>query len=443
VIASAGTFACLSYISGLYSRHGFAGSGPGRAIRVFLCLIGALVIILSIGSLNFSARVGRGVLLVGIPLASTLVAIHHIGLYRSLSRTRLRVACLVSDAIDERSAALFLSIGATKPRLAGLVTTAGYSPTGNLPVFGELSPSLSTSPPFDTLLVRDSHLADPETAPAIRRLRYAGIAITSLADACEDVFLAAPLELVTENWLARASWHPGLFYVKKFKRAFDIIIAIALAASLSPALLFGIFLVRISSRGPVFFTQFRCGRLEREFKIYKLRTMRTDAEASGAQWSTSGRDPRVIFAGAFLRKFRIDELPQLLNILKGDMSFVGPRPERPEFVRQLSAEIPHYHERSLVQPGLTGWAQVRYPYGASVEDARRKLEYDLYYLKHMSIVLDLFIILDTIRTILRGGAVDSSQPLETIRSQLRNQSPEPNTRGSASGSTATSESAFN
>jgi lipopolysaccharide/colanic/teichoic acid biosynthesis glycosyltransferase len=163
-------------------------------------------------------------------------------------------------------------------------------------------------------------------------------------------------------------------------------------------------LVRLTSQGPIFYRQVRSGRYGKDFEVLKLRTMRVDAEAHGAQWASGRKDSRLTPVGGLLRTFRIDEIPQLWNILQGDMSFVGPRPERPEFVETLSAEIPFFEERLLVQPGLTGWAQVCYPYGASVDDARRKLEYDLYYMKHMSLMLDLFILLDTVRTVVRGGA---------------------------------------
>ncbi len=130
--------------------------------------------------------------------------------------------------------------------------------------------------------------------------------------------------------------------------------------------------------------------------------MRVDAEKHGAVWASTN-DPRTTPVGNFLRKYRIDEIPQLVNVLRGQMSLVGPRPERPEFVEQLSDRIPFYRERLMIQPGITGWAQVSYPYGASIEDTRRKLEYDLYYMKHMSFFLDLFILLDTVRIILVGG----------------------------------------
>jgi lipopolysaccharide/colanic/teichoic acid biosynthesis glycosyltransferase len=157
--------------------------------------------------------------------------------------------------------------------------------------------------------------------------------------------------------------------------------------------------VRISSPGPVFFSQTRVGRRGRLFTIYKFRTMRTDAEANGAVWAAKD-DARVTPIGRFMRKIRIDEIPQLWNVLRGDMAFVGPRPERPEFVQWLSQEIPYYDLRHMIRPGVTGWAQVRYRYGASLEETKCKLEYDLYYVKHMSIGLDLLIMFETIKTIL-------------------------------------------
>ena len=134
------------------------------------------------------------------------------------------------------------------------------------------------------------------------------------------------------------------------------------------------------------------------------RSMRTDAEKDGVQWSSAKGDSRVTLIGGFLRRYRIDEIPQLWHVLCGDMSFVGPRPERPEIITQLARDIPYYEERQMVQPGITGWAQVSYPYGATTLDARRKLEYDLYYMKHMSLFLDVFILLDTVRIVLSGGA---------------------------------------
>jgi sugar transferase (PEP-CTERM system associated) len=159
-------------------------------------------------------------------------------------------------------------------------------------------------------------------------------------------------------------------------------------------------LVRLSSPGPIFFQQTRVGQGGRNFTVYKFRTMRQDAEVDGAKWA-SKNDPRVTRFGMFMRKTRLDEVPQLWNVLRGDMGFVGPRPERPEFVPWLSEQIPYFDLRHMIRPGLTGWAQVRYGYGATLAEAREKLEFDLYYIKHMSLGLDLLIMFETIKTILR------------------------------------------
>ena len=158
--------------------------------------------------------------------------------------------------------------------------------------------------------------------------------------------------------------------------------------------------VKLSSKGPLFFRQTRVGMGGRNFEVVKFRTMFTDAEAGGAKWATKN-DPRVTKVGMFMRKTRIDEVPQLWNVLRGDMGFVGPRPERPEFVAWLTEELPFYYLRTLIRPGLTGWAQVRYGYGATLAETKEKLEYDLYYIKHMSLGLDLLIMFETIKTILR------------------------------------------
>jgi exopolysaccharide biosynthesis polyprenyl glycosylphosphotransferase len=174
---------------------------------------------------------------------------------------------------------------------------------------------------------------------------------------------------------------------------------------LSPIMLVVAILVRLSSPGPVLYQQRRVGQYGRVFVIRKFRSMRADAESStGAVWARLN-DDRVTKVGRFLRRTRLDELPQLWNILVGDMSLIGPRPERPEFVEKLTHAIPFYGQRHVIRPGLTGWAQVRYTYGASIEDAMEKLQYDLYYLKNMSIPLDLVIVFETLKTvILRRGA---------------------------------------
>jgi sugar transferase (PEP-CTERM system associated) len=189
-----------------------------------------------------------------------------------------------------------------------------------------------------------------------------------------------------------------------FRRLLSLTVSLIALIICLPFLPFIILAVRLSSPGPIFFSQTRVGRSGRLFTVYKFRTMRQDAESQGAVWATKD-DPRVTPIGRFMRSTRLDEIPQLWNVLRGDMAFVGPRPERPEFVEWLSKEVPFYDLRHMIRPGITGWAQVRYRYGASLEETKQKLEYDLYYIKNHSIGLDLLIMFETIKTIiLRRGA---------------------------------------
>ncbi len=187
----------------------------------------------------------------------------------------------------------------------------------------------------------------------------------------------------------------------RWKRVLDIGLALILLLLALPIMLLSALAVSLDSPGPIFFRQIRTGKDGKEFWIYKFRSMRQDAEKNGAQWAQQ-KDPRITRVGNFLRITRIDELPQLWNVFTGDMSFIGPRPERPEFNVQLEKEIPYYQLRHLIRPGVTGWAQVRYPYGASVEDAKEKLQFDLYYLQNMSFWMDLTIILKTVNVVLFG-----------------------------------------
>lgn len=187
----------------------------------------------------------------------------------------------------------------------------------------------------------------------------------------------------------------------RFKRFLDIILSIGLVCCLAPLLLITAVAIKLDSKGPILYRQRRIGFGGRQFDVFKFRSMITDAEANGAQYAAVN-DVRITRVGCFIRKFRIDEIPQAINVLRGEMSFVGPRPERPEFVAELEREIPNYHCRHLVKPGITGWAQVKYEYAASVEGARTKLRYDLYYIRHFSPALDLLIVLMTVRVALFG-----------------------------------------
>jgi len=209
-----------------------------------------------------------------------------------------------------------------------------------------------------------------------------------------------PIYAAQATWfLERFSHGPNRAY-RILKRILDIGTVIVTLPVTGVLALITALLVRLTSRGPIFYIQTRLGQSERPFTIVKFRSMVVNAEQNGAQWAGEN-DPRVTPFGRFMRKTRLDEIPQLINVLRGDMSVVGPRPERPEFVQELSRTIPHYHLRHLVKPGLTGWAQIKYRYGASAEDAAKKLMYDLYYVKNVSVVLDVKIALKTVLVIFK------------------------------------------
>ncbi len=231
-------------------------------------------------------------------------------------------------------------------------------------------------------------------------LRMQGVKIEEAASWLERISGKIEVENLYPSWLVFGEGFRRSTIFQLVRRGISIgisLIGLILALPLLPLIMLAI---RLDSKGPVFYTQTRVGKGGRLFNVVKFRTMRNDAEAlSGAQWA-SNNDPRVTRVGKFLRYSRLDEIPQLWCVLKGDMAFVGPRPERPEFVEWLSREIPYYGVRHMVRPGLTGWAQVKYKYGSTVDDAREKLQYDLFYMKNASIGLDLLIMFQTIKTVL-------------------------------------------
>jgi exopolysaccharide biosynthesis polyprenyl glycosylphosphotransferase len=233
-----------------------------------------------------------------------------------------------------------------------------------------------------------------------------GVNFDHLASVYEEYTGKIAVENLRPSWLVFSPGFRKTHSLTAAKRALDILVAgLALVVTL-PLLLLLFVLVKLTSAGPALYHQRRVGLHGRIFTVHKFRSMRQDAEAAtGPVWAAKAGDPRVKPIGGLLRRLRFDELPQLWNILAGDMSVVGPRPERPEFVSELTREIPFYGQRHIVRPGLTGWAQVRYTYGASTEDALQKLQHDLFYIKNLSIALDLFIMLSTIKTVvLRRGA---------------------------------------
>jgi len=237
---------------------------------------------------------------------------------------------------------------------------------------------------------------------SLMELRLRGIEVEDATTFFERVSGKIAVETMLPSWLIFSEGFRSSQLRRAIKRLIDLLASVVLLVLTAPLMMLTALAVKATSRGPALYRQSRLGLNGQEFQLLKFRSMRQDAESGGPSWATRN-DPRVTAIGRFLRLVRIDELPQLLNVLRGEMSFVGPRPERAHFVRQLAMKIPYYGLRMTVRPGLTGWAQVRYGYGATDEDALEKLKYDLYYIKNASALFDLWIMVKTIRVVLAGS----------------------------------------
>ena len=251
---------------------------------------------------------------------------------------------------------------------------------------------------FGEELLKDSKLVD-----ILLQYKLNGLQFYNYLEFYEMYENKLPVSHLSSKWFLENSGFEIYYnnFNLKAKRLLDLIFAIIIGICTLPLMIMAAIIVKLESKGPIFFVQERIGEGNKKFNIVKFRSMTTDAEKNGPQWA-SKNDNRVTRWGKIMRATRIDELPQLWNVLRGEMSFVGPRPEREYFIQQLEKEIPYYNLRHTVKPGLTGWAQVMYPYGASVEDAYRKLQYDLYYIKHHDIIFDIKVLLKTITIVIFG-----------------------------------------
>jgi len=233
-------------------------------------------------------------------------------------------------------------------------------------------------------------------------LRVQGVRVDDAPSALSGLTGRVSLRVIKPSWFVFSDGFHRSKWNELLKRVLDLTAGMVGLVVSMPIMLLVAIVVRLESKGPIIYRQVRVGRMGKLFELMKFRSMNVDAEKErGAQWAIEN-DPRVTRIGRFLRKYRLDELPQFLNVVRGDMSFVGPRPERPCFVNDLRMKIPYYDERHSVRPGITGWAQVQYRYGATIEDAFNKLEYDLFYLQNVSLTFDLAIILQTVRIVFGG-----------------------------------------
>ena len=274
----------------------------------------------------------------------------------------------------------------------------GIELAGNLDDLGKLA-----SRPWSGVIVALTEAVPERLVHQLMELRFSGVRVYGIADFYERMWFKVPVLHTRHGWLVFAHGFDLLHNPLglRIKRLTDVLLSLALLVPAIPLMALAALLIKLESRGPVIFRQARTGLAGTQFEILKLRTMADDAERDGPQWAQK-TDPRATRVGRILRLLRIDELPQLVNVLKGEMSFIGPRPERPVFNATLENKIPLYNLRHLVRPGITGWAQVMYPYGASGEDAREKLQYDLYYIKNYSVLLDIGIVFKTLRVVLLG-----------------------------------------
>ncbi|MTJ29938.1 sugar transferase [Aphanizomenon sp. UHCC 0183] len=284
----------------------------------------------------------------------------------------------------------------------------------HIPELAEIEPQLShegslndlsywSHQPLSGVVVGTQKGLSDQQVHSLMQLRLKGIPVYRLPDIWETLCYKLPSSLLEDEWFAFSSGFNLVFcgHSLKIKGVMDIIVTGLLSLLVSPLMIFVGLIIKLDSPRPIFYSQLRTGLYGKPFRVYKFRSMYQDAEKRGAQWA-SQRDPRITRVGYWLRVLRIDELPQIWNVLCGEMSLIGPRPERPEFDVKLKEAIPYYEMRYLVKPGITGWAQVLYPYGSSLEDAYEKLSYDLYYIKNYSLWLDIVIVLKTIRVVLLG-----------------------------------------
>lgn len=394
----------LTYYFDLYEPQRISG-GAEIYFRLLLVLSVLSFILAGLIYLLPEIGIGRNVLVAGVSLLSMFLVI-----WRSayewilgLSVFRERVYVLGSG---QRARAVVETLRTRRD--SGMEVVDGVSKAasvGQLDMFAaDLRAFRKSTTSIDRVIVAMEDRRGSMPVRELLELRLRGVVIEDASVLMERLLGKLPLEGLNPSNLIFTHGFKVKASQQIVRRLVSITVSFILLALCLPFIPFIILAIRMSSPGPIFFRQIRVGLRGRLFSVLKFRTMRQDAEAKGAVWATKN-DPRVTPLGRFMRKTRIDEIPQLWNVLRGEMGFVGPRPERPEFVQWLTSEIPFYELRHMIRPGITGWAQVRFRYGASLEETRQKLEYDLYYIKHLSLGLDLLIMFETIKTIiLRRGA---------------------------------------
>ena len=386
------TFLLVAYAAGLYDWRERARPA---ALLLRVLVVASLAAALTLGFfyLTFYRPIGRYVVAAAVLLTGPLVLLPRLVVRRLLHSRPTRVLLLGTGPLARK-------LGET---LGGHDAPFEVVPAGEAgPAAPESLVELCRARGVDEIVLpADPAELERVLLPALHCLPV-GCRIRSEADFHEDLFSSVPVEHVGPDWMLSRGLDTSNHVAEGVKRLTDVMLALIILVVLAPPTLVALAAIALSGDGPLFYRQARVGRYGRTFRIWKLRTMRVDAEKDSPQWAARN-DPRRTAVGRVLRRTRLDEVPQVANILLGEMSFVGPRPERPEFVETLERSLPYYAWRHFVRPGLTGWAQVNLPYGSSVDDARRKLGYDLYYVRHYSLLTDILIVLRTAAAALRGA----------------------------------------
>ena len=406
----------VNFACGLYEPSTIASSKRTAGLS-FMAVALATVVIVLLFFAKLKLHYGRGILLIAALLIWLLMMLSRWFYRRVVGGGYFsRPTLLVGEGAEAETLLRLVQADENATyHVYGIVRTQpGDAPAFlcGVPVLGGLENLREYVNAYDiqSILISTTVSKEREVLRRLRPLRYAGVSLLDYVSLHEQLAGSIPLGHIDDEWFLHAAAHGSAFHLRKLKRILDVAASLAGLVLSFPLSVLAALLVRLDSPGPIFYRQVRTGQNGAPFTLIKFRTMRRDAEAAtGAVWAEKF-DTRITRTGRFLRATRLDEIPQLLNVLRGEMSLVGPRPERPEFVATLTAQIPFYQERLLVPPGITGWAQIQYPYAASVEAARLKLQFDLYYIKHMSLALDLTILLKTVKTILVGMRHSADEP---------------------------------
>jgi len=380
------------------------GSLPVRAVfGVLLAGLVSTAFVYLLGPRHFGEVFGRGIMPVTLLAFAGWAAVSRFFVDRWCERKQSAMRWLYIGDRD-RFARLREDIRITPDAIDLLLEGAGepLDPEFQSSVIGSVD-DLATLAlrDWNGVIIATDHAFSHEEISRLMDMRQNGSTVQDLVAFYEANQTKVPVLHLRHGWFLQGGGFSLLHNRAgiRFKRIIDVLLSAVLVVLTSPLMLLAALAIKLDSPGSVFYSQERVGLNGAAFRLHKFRTMVADAEKAGARWAEQD-DPRITRTGRFLRKSRIDELPQLWNVLKGEMSFIGPRPERPEFIEQLEQEIPYYELRHLVKPGITGWAQVMYPYGASVSDALEKLQYDLYYIKNFSLLLDFVILMKTARIVL-------------------------------------------